>query len=114
MVPLLKQNRRMVHKHTIQQRVETDSVLSHVRFYFVSEIVVYGISHIVGLELLNESFLIDLVIFEHFTHNVESAPVFVGVETQPQYLLFAVGLLVGENKVENFLNQAQTVVKNNV
>lgn len=89
MVSLLKQNRCMVHKHSIQNGIKTDLVLNHLRSNLMRQVVVNRISHVVRLEVVLKTLLVDHVILEGFHHDVEGAVVLVGVETNSEDSLLA-------------------------
>jgi len=72
-VTLFKQNRRLVNEHTIQNRVQSHLVLGDVWFDLMSEIVVNGVSHVIRLKVILESFLVNLVVLKHFAEDVQAA-----------------------------------------
>lgn len=116
----LEQDRRVVNKHTVQQGVDAHLVLGNGRLYFVAEVVVNGVLHVVGFEVLLETLLVDLVVFKDFHHDVETPRLLIGVKSKFEHstTLFLVAsdliVLVSQDKVKNFLNQTETRVENTV
>jgi hypothetical protein len=88
--------------------------MCHVGFNFVREIVIDRVPHVVGPEIIFEAFLVNHFVFENFDHHVKLPVVFVGVEADLKHSIdfsLVVGsgvLLVGQNKIEDLLNQTET------
>lgn len=112
-VALLEQDRRVVNENAIQEWVETHLVLSDVGLDAVGQVVVDGILHVVGHELIFESILIDIVIFEDLNHDIKTSLAFIGVESNLEHsvgfllIVFNLVKLVIYNKVEQLLNDGK-------
>jgi hypothetical protein len=77
MVASFKQDWRMVNKNAIQHGVQAHLILGDIGLNAVCEVVVNRVLHVVWLEVIFESFLINLVIFKYFNHYVETTLVFI-------------------------------------
>ena len=74
------------------------------------EVEIDWVFHIIGCEVISEPFLIDIVIFEYFTHDVQTSFFFIGIKTDFENtltLLFVVSyfiVLVSEDEIKYFLD----------
>lgn len=120
MVTFFKQNRWMIDENSIQNWVNAHLVLSNIRLNSVTKIVVNWVFHVVRFKVIFKSFLVDLVIFKHLTHYVQTSLTFICIQTNFKHPIaicltaFTLVKLILQNKVKNFLDQTQTWVKNYV
>ena len=65
----LEQDRRVIHKLSIEDRVDSNNVLVNLRLDLVRYVVVDRISHIFGEDVF-ESLLVEFIIVKDLHHNV--------------------------------------------
>ena len=110
----------MVHKDSIQDWVETNLVLDHLGLDLVSEVVIDGVLHVVRLEVILKSLLVDKIVLKSFHHHVETPITFMGIETYLENTVAPSGLplcnfkLILKNIVQDLLHHRQTSVENNI
>jgi len=112
MVALFKQDRSMVYEDAIEHWVQSHLVKHNLWHYFMGQVVVDWVSHVVWSKVLFEAVLVDSLIFKGFYHYVETALGLIGVET---YLEGSVTgtitsnlKLIVEHKVQNFFEKTKT------
>lgn len=103
----------MVDENSVEDWVQSYCVLSYIWFDFVSEIIVDGVSHVVGSEEIFETVLVDDFVLENFNEDVKTSLLLICVESDLKNtihptLVVLIILLVGQNEVEDLLNHAQT------
>ena len=77
------------------------------------EIIVDGVSHVVGSEEIFETVLVDDFVLENFNKDVKTSLLLICVESDLKNTIYPtlvvlIILLVGQNEVEDLLNHAQT------
>ena len=85
----------------------------------MSEIVVDGVTHVVGSEEIFETVLVDYFVLENFYKHVKTSLLFICIEpdfenTIHSTLVVLLVLLVCQNEVEDLLNHTQTRIENDV
>jgi len=80
-VALFKQDGSMVHEDAVEHRVQAHLVKHNLGHYFVGQVVVDWVSHVVWSKVLFEAVLVDPLVFKGFYHHIETALGLIGVET---------------------------------
>jgi len=112
MVALFKQDWCMVYEDAIKHWVQTHLVKYNLWHYFMRQVVIDWVSHIVWSKVLFKAFLVDSLIFKGFYHYVQTSLGLISVKTYPEGSVTGTITsnlkLVVEHEVQNFFHKTET------